>query len=146
MKAKKERSVRLLFLLLFFCSVGLLVVGYLNRPVVKSLALTENLHLGVWSRDLDSRLVFFNEDEYNPSNLPSHFRGSRIQKTATFSMIPGIYYRYIRTDADTQWVCQISLWYPIIISGLLSVHYFLKETFSKNFPGKTDANNSPEDS
>jgi len=126
------------------CSVAFFVIGFLSQPSTVSITLSDNFHAGVWNKEFDSRLVFFNDDEYDPSNLSAHFPGSITKKTFYFNTLPGIYYRYIQTEFDTHWVCLFSLWYLIGIFGFLVIYFQLQETFYKNLRGKTDSDDSEE--
>ena len=138
MKSKKKRTLKHICLLLCLCSVGLFVIGFLHQPSVTSITLTDNVHAGLWNQEFDTRLVFCYGDEYDPSKLATHFPGSITQKTFYFSTVPGIYYRYIRTDLDTHWVFLLGLWYPFGIFAILAIYFQLKENFYRNLPGKTD--------
>ena len=142
MKFKKKRTRKNICLLLCLCLVGLAVLGYLHQPSMASVTLTDTFHAGVWNQWLDSRLVVFSDDEYDPANPVTHFPGSITEKTFYFSAVPGIYYRYIRTELDTQWVCLFSLWYPIGIFAFLVICFQLQETFYRNLPGKTDSDDN----
>ena len=133
-----------LFLLLDFCSLALLVVGYLNQPSAHSMTVWKGFNAGVWSQEFDSRLIFFNDDEYDPATPVTHFPGSITEKVFYLSAVPGIYYRYILTEQDTYWVCQLSLWYLIIVFGLLVIYFQLRETFYENLPGKSESEDSEE--
>lgn len=144
MKSKKKRATKNLFLLLCLCLVGFSVLGYMRQPSMISMTLTDTFHAGVWNQGFDSRLVVFSNDEYDPANPTTHFPGSITQKTFYFSAVPGIYYRYIRTELDTHWVCLFSLWYPIGIFAFLVICFQLQETFYRNLPGKTDSDDSEE--
>lgn len=130
-----------LCLLLCLCSVGLVVFGYLYQPSIASIRLLGNFHTGVLNQGLDSRLLFFNDDKYDPSVLETHFSGN-IKNTLYISTLPGIYYRYIQTDLHTHWVCQFSPFYLIIIFGVLVIYFQLLENFYRNVPGKTDPDDS----
>jgi hypothetical protein len=142
MKSKKKRAMKHLFLLLCLCLVGLAVFGYMRQPSMTSVTLMDTFHAGVWNEAFDSRLAFFNDGGYDPSNLATHFPGSITEKTFYFSAVPGIYYRYIRTELDTHWVCLFSLWYPFGIFGFLVIYFQLQENFYKNLPGKTDSDDN----
>ena len=133
MKYQKKRVMKHICLLLCLCSVGLFGIGFLHQPSVTSITLTDNFHAGVWNQEFDSRLVFFNDDEYDPAILETHFQGSTIKKTFYFSTLPGIYYRYIQTDHDSHWVCLFSLWYPIVLFGFLVICFQLQENFPQNY-------------
>jgi hypothetical protein len=146
MKSKKKRVMKHICLLLCLCLFGFAVLGYLTQPSMISITLTDTFHVGVWNQDFDSRLVFFNDEKYDPSNPMTHFPGSITQKAFYFSAVPGIYYRYIRTDLDTHWVFLLNLWYPFGIFGLLVIYFQLRETYYKNLPGKTkDSKDEKED-
>ena len=138
MKSKKKRTMKHIFLLLCLCSVGFFVIGFLHQPSVISITLSDNFHAGVWNQGVDSRLVFFNDGAYDPAHLATHFPGSITQKAFSFGAVPGIYYRYIRTEFDTHWVFLFSLWYPFVIFGFLVIGFQLQGNFYKNLPGKTD--------
>ena len=144
MKFKKKRATKNLFLLLCLCSVGLAVLGYLRQPSMLSVTLSERFHVGVWNEGLDSRLVVFSDDEYDAANPMTHFAGTITEKAVYFNAVPGIYYRYIRTELEAHWVCLFSLWYPIGVFGLLVVCFQLQENYYRNFPGKTDPDDNKE--
>ena len=138
MKSKKKRGTKNLFLLVCLCSVGLAVLGYLRQPSMLSVTLTDTFHVGVWNEGLDSRLVVFSDDEYDAANPMTHFAGTITEKAVYFNAVPGIYYRYIRTDLDTHWVFLLGLWYPFGIFAILAIYFQLKENFYRNLPGETD--------
>ena len=142
MEFKKKRTRKNICLLLCLCSVACFIFGYLHQPSVASITLLDNFRAGVWNQEFDSRLVFFNDDEYDPANLAAHFPGSTIKKSFHFSAIPGIYYRCIQTDIDTHWVCQFSLWYPFVVFGILLIYFQLQENFYRNLPGETDSDDT----
>jgi hypothetical protein len=126
MKSKKKRATKNIFLLVCLCSVGLAVLGYLRQPSMLSVTLSEKFHVGVWNEGVDSRLVVFSDGEYDAAKPMTHFPGTITEKAVYFKAVPGIYYRYIRTELEAHWVCLFSLWYPIGVFGKL-----LQE-----FPGK----------
>ena len=144
MKSKKKRTLKHICLLLCFCLVGLAVLGYLCQPSMLSATLTDTVHVGVWNEGFDSRLVVFSDDEYDAANPMTHFPGTITEKAVYFNAVPGIYYRYIRTELEAHWVCLFSLWYPIALLGLLVICFQLQENFYKNFPGKTDSDDKKE--
>jgi hypothetical protein len=144
MKFKKKRTTKNLFLLLCLCSVGLAVLGYLRQPSMLSVTLSETLHVGVWNEGLDSRLVVFSDDEYDPADPMTHFQGTITERAVYFNAVPGIYYRYIRTELEAHWVCLFSLWYPIGVFGLLVILFQMQENYYRNFPGKTDPDDNKE--
>ncbi|MFZ9034073.1 MAG: hypothetical protein ACO21J_09000 [Anaerohalosphaeraceae bacterium] len=144
MKFKKKRATKNLFLLLCLCSVGLAVLGYLRQPSMLSVTLSETLHVGVWNEGLDSRLVVFSDDEYDPADPMTHFQGTITERAVYFNAVPGIYYRYIRTELEAHWVCLFSLWYPIGVFGLLVILFQMQENYYRNFPGKTDPDDNKE--
>ena len=133
-----------LFFLLCLCSVGLAVLGYLRQPSMLSVTLSETFHVGVWNEGLDSRLVVFSDDKYDPADPMTHFQGTITERAVYFNAVPGIYYRYIRTELESHWVYLFSLWYPIGVFGLLVIYFQLQENFYKNFPGKTDPDDKKE--
>ena len=128
-------------LLLCLCSLSFFIFGYLHQPSIASVTLTDNLHAGVWNQGLDSRLVFFNGDQYDPATLESHYSGT-LKKSFYFSSLPGIYYRYIQTELDTHWVFLFSPWYPVGIFSFLVICFQLQENFYRNVQGKTDSDDS----
>ena len=144
MKSKKKRATKNIFLLVCLCSVGLAVLGYLRQPSMLSVTLSEKFHVGVWNEKFDSRLVVFSDDEYDAAKPMTHFPGTITEKAVYFKAVPGIYYRYIRTELEAHWVCLFSLWYPIGVFGLLVIYFQLQENFYKNFPGKTDPDDNKE--
>ena len=144
MKFKKKRAMKNLFLLLCLCSVGLAVLGYLRQPSMLSVTLSETLHVGVWNEGLDSRLVVFSDDEYDPADPMTHFQGTITERAVYFNAVPGIYYRYIRTELEAHWVCLFSLWYPIGVFGFLVILFQMQENYYRNFPGKADPDDNKE--
>ncbi|MHC5173335.1 MAG: hypothetical protein ACYSPJ_06200 [Planctomycetota bacterium] len=126
MKSKKKRATKNIFLLVCLCSVGLAVLGYLRQPSMLSVTLSEKFHVGVWNEGVDSRLVVFSDDEYDAAKPMTHFPGTITEKAVYFKAVPGIYYRYIRTELEAHWVCLFSLWYPIGVFGLLVIYFQLK--------------------
>ena len=144
MKFKKKRATKNLLLLLCLCLVGLAVLGYLRQPSMLSVTLSETFHVGVWNEGLDSRVAFFSDDEYDPADPMTHFQGTITEKAVYFNAVPGIYYRYIRTEHETHWVCLFSLWYPIGVFGLLAICFQMQENYYRNFPGKNDSDDKKE--
>ena len=107
-------------------SVMLFVVGYFITPWEHHDSLRNDLHIGVWSHGLDSRLVLFNDAHYDP------YRGSvigvidsegnlypPIQQTEAFGDAWGIYYRYFQWSSYELWTLTVSLWYFVAISAIM---------------------------
>ena len=141
MKSDKKRMMKHIFLLLCICPAAFFVFGFLHQPSIASVTLTNNFHAGVLNQGLGSRLLFFNNDKYDPSVLETHF-SCDIKKRIYISTLPGIYYRYIQTDLDTHWVFKFSPFYLIAVFGLLVIYFQLQENFYRNVPGKTDPDDS----
>ena len=81
MKSKKNRTMKHICLLLCLFSASFFVFGFLNEPSIASIALSDNFKVGVWNIGFDSRLLFFNDEEYNPSYLSLNIAGDTIKKT-----------------------------------------------------------------
>ncbi len=95
-------------------SLLLFVVGYIVSPWDYHVSLSEETHVGVWARGLDSRIVFFNNSEYGP------YRGSIIGlvdakgnvypplvREESFGDSWGIYYRYFQWSDSILWTLML---------------------------------------
>ncbi|TWU36745.1 hypothetical protein Q31b_50270 [Novipirellula aureliae] len=107
-------------------SVLLFLVGYITSPWDYHFSFSDDSHVGVWGRGLDSRLVFFNNAEYGP------YRGSIIglvdadgsiypplEREESFGDSWGIYYRHFQCSDSTLWTLMVTLWYPIAFFAIM---------------------------
>ena len=96
------------------------------------LTVTDGFHMQLTRRDLNVRMVFFNDAEDGP------YRGSMMsvvgaegdmyslfEDEASFGDTAGIYYRYFRGADGTLWTLMISLWYPVALSAVLPAWWLL---------------------
>ncbi|TWT56298.1 hypothetical protein CA85_43010 [Allorhodopirellula solitaria] len=107
-------------------SVLLFLVGYIAKPTEYHFSFRDDSHVGVSSRGLDARLVFFNDVEYGP------YRGSTIglihangeiypplEREGSFGDSWGVYYRHFQWSDSTLWTLMVTLWYPITIFAIM---------------------------
>ncbi|WP_231742343.1 hypothetical protein, partial [Stieleria varia] len=112
--------------LMLAISILLFIVGYIVSPWDYHFSFSDDSHVGVWTRGLDSRLVFFNDAEYGP------YRGSIIglvdadgnvypplEREEAFGDSWGIYYRYFKSSDSTIWTLMVTLWYPIVLFAIM---------------------------
>lgn len=107
-------------ILLCLCVIAF-TAGFVTNPWRHYISLGNSLHLGVWNRGVDSRVVVFNDSHYGP------YRGSIItlQDSATplrteFGDTCGIYFRHFEWTGSSLWTLMVSIWYPIIGLAILS--------------------------
>ena len=107
-------------------SILLFLVGYIASPWDYYLSFSDDSHVGVCTRGLDSRFVFFNDAEYGP------YSGSIIglvdedgniypplEREEAFGNSWGIYYRYFPRSGSTLWTLTVTLWYPIAVFAIM---------------------------
>ncbi len=109
-------------------SVLLFFVGYIVSPWDYHLSFSDDCHIGVWARGLDSRLVCFNDATHGP------YRGSisglvdadgniypPLEREESFGDSWGIYYRQFQGSDSTLWTLMVTLWYPIALFAIMPV-------------------------
>jgi hypothetical protein len=103
------------------------IATFFVTPWDHRLSLTRNFHVGVWNGvngDTLGRLVVFNNADYGP------YRGSMmgsVERRVASGDTLGVYYRYFRTpDGSTLWTLMVSLWYPLLIFGILPAAWLVQ--------------------
>ncbi|MDB5392332.1 MAG: hypothetical protein JWM11_7978 [Planctomycetaceae bacterium] len=130
MLANRAIKVAVLFSLCLSVISGMLFLcGFAANPWEHYLSFNKSFHVGVWNREFDSRIVFFNDAEYGP------YRGSLIglegsdpsldPQIRAFGDTWGIYYRDLRWPDERLWTLMVSLWYPIILFALPPIMWWL---------------------
>ena len=100
---------------LLVLAVGILLSGYFTRPSKNYLSLGNSFHITVWNRGVDSRVVFFNDQECGPYRGSTiGFSGADFPHVVGFGDKWGIYYRHIHWPESNLWTLMISTWYPIV--------------------------------
>ncbi len=126
---------------LLVVSVLLLLAGFAANPLERRLSVTQDFHICLWRhRDVDVRLVFFNDHEYGPylgsilgivddqGNVHPPLAGE-----SCWGDCCGIYWRHFRWReawgrADpVLWTLMVSLWYPLILLSILPVLWFWQQ-------------------
>ncbi|MEX0702389.1 MAG: hypothetical protein WD069_09865 [Planctomycetales bacterium] len=119
-------------------AVLLFLAGYLLSPWDHFLSFSDDFHVGVWGRGLDSRIVFFNDVEYGP------YCGSIIglidadgnvhpprEREEAFGDSWGIYYRYFQWPESTLWTLMVSLWYAVAVFAIMPSVCLLRWTLRR---------------
>ena len=115
------------------------LLGFVASPSKHFLSMTDSIHVGVWNRGFDSRIVVFNDDQNGP------YRGSinglvgndgevypKIVQQRAFGDAYGVYYRFIQRADSSDWTFMISIWYPIAMFAIIpSLTLFGHKVFSK---------------
>jgi hypothetical protein len=61
---KVSKTIAILSTALLGITILLIVAGTFADPFNYALSFGNDFHIGVWTRDFDSRLVFFNDRQY----------------------------------------------------------------------------------
>lgn len=118
---------------LFLCTIACFVARGVTNPWKSALHVTSRFHIGVLARNgLDSRLCVY-DDPYGPYNggtisLSPARSGPDPLAPKVFSIGDswGVYYRHITWhDGAVLWTLQLSLWYPLIVFGILPLIWFV---------------------
>jgi hypothetical protein len=128
MAHRTSKIVTLVSIVMLAISALLFLLGYVISPWDHFLSFSDDCHVGVWGRGLDSRIVFFNNAEYGP------YRGSIIglvdddgnvqpplEREEAFGDEWGVYYRYFQWSDSTLWTLMVTLWYPIAVFTIMLV-------------------------
>jgi hypothetical protein len=120
-------------------SVLLFLLGYIVSPWDYHFSFSDDSHVGVWARGLDSRIVFFNNAEYGP------YRGSIIGladddgnvypplvREESFGDTWGIYYRHFQWSDSTLWTVMVTLWYPIALFAIMPFGRLVRSAVGRN--------------
>ena len=120
-------------------SVLLFLAGYVFSPWDHYMSFSDDSHVGVWARGLDSRIVLFNDAEYGP------YCGSIIglvdvdgnvhrplEHEEAFGDSWGIYYRYFQWPDSRLWTLMVTLWYPILFFSIVPVIGLLRWTLRRS--------------
>ena len=119
-------SITSQILLAIFLVVFLL--GFVVSPSKHFLSMTDSIHVGVWNRGFDSRIVVFNDAQNGP------YRGSinglvgddgevypKIVHQRAFGDAYGVYYRFIQRADSADWTFMVSIWYPIAMFAIIPI-------------------------
>ncbi len=118
----------LVSLIPFGLSVVLFAASYRVDPTKTRISLGDNFHVSLLvRRDIDARIVFFNNAGYGPyqgSLVAVGAVGSPPQeypKRVGFGDWLGIYYRHFRWPDEVLWTLSVSLWYPMVFFALCAL-------------------------
>jgi hypothetical protein len=120
-------------------TVLLSLASYVISPWDHYLSLSDDFHVSVWGRGLDSRIIFYNDADYGP------YSGSIIgfvdadgnvhpplEREYAFGDSWGIYYRYFEWSDSTVWTLMVILWYPIAVFAILPSARLLRRIKGRN--------------
>lgn len=127
----------------------LAAASYWLNPWANYLSIGNDFHAGVeWRRNVDIRLVFFNDAAYGPYNgsMTSVMGAPPIDEERAFGDTAGIYYRYFRDGADTLWTLKLSLWYPAGLFALFPCWQGFRTLWQTTQPIDLDNDLTPLDS
>lgn len=119
------RIAILVSMVLFVVTALLIVASYFFSPWEHYYAsFTERAHVGVWGRNFDPRIVFFNDPDGPYSGSIIGFVDSEgnvhppLIREEGFGDSWGIYYRYFQWADAKLWTLMVSLWYPLAVFAI----------------------------
>ena len=125
---KKQLLFNILTLLSFILLCLTILLFYLSYKInawEQSFSLSNDFHISLYRKGNDCRLAFFNVKNY-PYTGSIVGLGGEWPKTIGFGNFLGLYYRHFTWPKETLWTLYISLWYPLILFGILPVFFLYR--------------------
>lgn len=116
-------------------TIALFGAGHVLNPWDHYLSFGNESHIGLWGHGFDTRIVWFNNEEYGP------YRGSIISTIDADGNVLdheewfvwwGVYYRYFRWSETKLWTLMVSLWYPLAVFSIIPAFRLLSYVYRRS--------------
>lgn len=110
--------------------IAWIAAGHVDA-LTQFISLSDACHISLDARDMDARLVLFNDASYGPflGSIISMAPGPNGAKVSGIGDVAGIYYRMIRwPNGDFHWTLSLSLVYPLVIAMVLPLIWLIRRS------------------